>query len=109
MGGVGSGSSRVVIVCRKQAGTLVGSGVCRTYQRLVNTTPKPKATKKSSGELVGPELPPPPPPPASDVVGPGGALEVDDMVSWWERVSRWTGGRVEDVVVVESGGEGCRC
>ena len=32
-----------------------------TYQRLVKTTPKPSATKKSKGELVGP--PPPPPPP----------------------------------------------
>lgn len=28
-----------------------------TYHRFVNTTPKPKATKKSKGELVGP--PPP--------------------------------------------------
>lgn len=29
--------------------------VCRysTYHRLVNTTPKPRATKKSNGELVG--------------------------------------------------------
>ena len=24
-----------------------------TYHRLVNTTPKPRATKKSNGELVG--------------------------------------------------------
>lgn len=30
-----------------------------TYHRFVNTTPKPKATKNSRGELVGP--PPPPP------------------------------------------------
>jgi hypothetical protein len=29
------------------------------YHRFVKTTPKPRATKKSSGELVGP--PPPPP------------------------------------------------
>lgn len=28
--------------------------IIATNQRLVNTTPKPKATKKSSGELVGP-------------------------------------------------------
>lgn len=33
-----------------------------TYQRLVKTTPNPRATKKSNGELVGPLLPPPPPP-----------------------------------------------
>ncbi len=32
------------------------------YQRLVKTTPKPKATKKSRGELVGPLLLEPPPP-----------------------------------------------
>ena len=42
-----------------------------TYQRLVKTTPNPRATKKSRGELVGP-----PPPPELDVVGPGGADEV---------------------------------
>lgn len=44
----------------------------------MNTTPKPKATKKSRGELVGP-----PPPPELDVVVPGWADEVavaDDMV-----------------------------
>ena len=50
----------------------------------MNTTPKPKATKKSSGELVGPP-PPPPPPPPDDGVGTGGvsAVEVgadDDIV-----------------------------
>lgn len=39
-----------------------------TNQRLVKTTPKPRATKNSSGELVGP-LPPPP----EDVVVAGGA------------------------------------
>ena len=33
------------------------------YHKFVKTTPKPSATKKSSGELVGPPLPPPPPPP----------------------------------------------
>jgi len=44
-----------------------------TYHRFVKTTPKPRATKKRSGELVGP---PPPPPPAADVVGPGGAEEI---------------------------------
>lgn len=32
-----------------------------TYHRFVKTTPNPKATKNSKGELVGP-LPPPPPP-----------------------------------------------
>lgn len=50
-----------------------------TYHRLVNTTPNPKATKKSNGELVGPVplLPP------ELVVGPGGADDVEvaeDMV-----------------------------
>jgi len=29
-----------------------------TYHRFVKTTPKPRATKKSRGELVGPPLPP---------------------------------------------------
>lgn len=37
-----------------------------TYQRFVNTTPNPRATKKSKGELVGP--PPPPPPLEGDGV-----------------------------------------
>ena len=43
------------------------------YHRFVKTTPKPRATKKRSGELVGP---PPPPEGGADVVGPGGILEV---------------------------------
>lgn len=34
----------------------------RAYQRFVKTTPNPKATKNSNGELVGPLLPPPDPP-----------------------------------------------
>jgi hypothetical protein len=38
-----------------------------TYHRFVKTTPKPRATKKSSGELVGP--PPPPPPVFAASVG----------------------------------------
>jgi hypothetical protein len=29
---------------------------CATNHKLVKTTPKPKATKKSSGELVGPDV-----------------------------------------------------
>jgi hypothetical protein len=44
--------------------------------KLVNTTPNPKATKNSRGELVGP-LPPPPPPPE---VWDGVAAEDDDDV-----------------------------
>ena len=48
------------------------SSFSSTYHRFVNTTPKPKATKKRRGELVGP----PPPPPVLDVVGAGGAEEV---------------------------------
>jgi hypothetical protein len=32
-----------------------------TYHRFVNTTPNPRATKNSSGELVGPPLLPLPP------------------------------------------------
>ncbi len=66
-----------------------------TYHKLVKTTPKPNATKKSSGELVGP---PPPPPLAADVVAAGGAAaegecttDIDDEVAmaavgvicWW--------------------------
>ena len=40
------------------------------YHRLVKTTPKPRATKNSKGELVGP---PPLPPPGGDVEAAGGA------------------------------------
>lgn len=43
----------------------------------MNTTPKPRATKKSRGELVGPvPPPPPPPPPLFDGVGEGPAVVV---------------------------------
>ena len=49
-----------------------------TYQRFVNTTPKPNATKNSSGELVGPPPPefPLPLPPLDDGVGPGAGMVV---------------------------------
>ena len=40
----------------------------------MKTTPKPRATKKSKGELVGP----PPPPEPADVVAAGGPMEVAD-------------------------------
>ena len=40
----------------------------------MKTTPKPRATKKSKGELVGP----PPPPEPADVVAAGGPMEVGD-------------------------------
>lgn len=40
-----------------------------TYHRFVKTTPKPSATKKSKGELVGP----PPPELGTDDVAAGGA------------------------------------
>lgn len=58
-----------------------------TYHRLVKTTPKPNATKKSNGELVGP----PPPLPPELVVGPGGADVVDEgadieMVMVWNQI-----------------------
>ena len=44
--------------------------MCReSYHRFVKTTPKPSATKKSKGELVGP----PPPELAGDDVAAGGA------------------------------------
>lgn len=43
--------------------------------RFVKTTPKPRATKKSKGELVGP---PPPPELAGDVDAAGGPMEVAD-------------------------------
>ena len=46
-----------------------------TYHKFVKTTPKPKATKKSSGELVGP---PPPLEAWAEVVAAGGAIEVED-------------------------------
>ena len=45
--------------------------MCReSYHRLVKTTPKPSATKKSKGELVGP----PPPELGGDDVAAGGAM-----------------------------------
>ena len=44
----------------------------------MKTTPKPKATKKSKGELVGP--PPPPPPLAGVVVADGAAVDVGDGI-----------------------------
>lgn len=51
-----------------------------SYQRLVKTTPKPRATKNSNGELVGP-LPPPLLEPAL-VVADGAADEVvEDMMT----------------------------
>lgn len=31
----------------------MGNAPLSTYHKLVNTTPKPRATKNSSGELVG--------------------------------------------------------
>lgn len=49
-----------------------GSELLRlTHQRLVKTTPKPRATKKSNGELVGLLL-------LVWLVAAGGTLEVDD-------------------------------
>lgn len=50
-----------------------------TYQRLVKTTPKPRATKKSKGELVG--LAPPPLLPLSLFVAVGDAAEAEDVVA----------------------------
>lgn len=51
---------------------------CHTYHKFVNTTPKPNATKNSSGELVGPPPPPfEPPPPLDDGVGPGAGIPVE--------------------------------
>ena len=48
-----------------------------TYHKLVKTTPKPRATKNSSGELVGPLEPPPPPPLVSEGMLGGGTVEED--------------------------------
>lgn len=54
--------------------------IMTSYQRLVKTTPKPRATKNSNGELVGP-LPPPLLEPAL-VVADGAADEVvEDMTT----------------------------
>lgn len=41
---------------------LLMRGRDETYHRLVNTTPKPRATKNKSDESPGLSLPPPPPP-----------------------------------------------
>jgi len=55
-------------------------------QRLVKTTPKPSATKNSSGELVGLlDLPAPSPFPVAEGVGALVALAVDDMIIVWRR------------------------
>ena len=48
------------------------------YHKFVNTTPKPSATKKSSGELVGP--PPPPPFEEDDGVADGGVDVVEGAI-----------------------------
>lgn len=55
-------------------------GIEETNHKLVKTTPKPRATKKSKGELVGPLLPPPPP--TVDALGVGEVVEValEDIV-----------------------------
>ena len=68
-----------------------------TYHKFVNTTPKPRATKNSKGELVGP--PPPPLPPAGDVDAAGGAgglveegamdVLLDMMACWRSLVKPW--------------------
>ncbi len=47
-----------------------------TYHKFVKTTPKPNATKKSNGELVGP---PPPPPPVGVPEGAAGAGEATEV------------------------------
>lgn len=47
-----------------------------THHRFVKTTPKPSATKKSKGELVGP----PPPELAADVVAAGAGIAVLELV-----------------------------
>jgi hypothetical protein len=50
--------------------------------RFVKTTPKPRATKKSSGELVGP----PPPPPLPPLLG-GSVVEMGSFVAKvWDMV-----------------------
>ena len=57
----------------------VVEGTNPTHHRFVNTTPKPKATKNSSGELVGPPPPPPPPPPEFEVGDGVGMLEAVEV------------------------------
>lgn len=47
--------------CAREWGAV---GSSDTYHKFVKTTPKPRATKKRSGELVGP-----PPPPLPSPVG----------------------------------------
>lgn len=49
-----------------------------TYHRFVKTTPKPSATKKSNGELVGP---PPPVLGAAEVAAGGGIEEFEGVVA----------------------------
>lgn len=59
-----------------------------SHHRFVNTTPKPRATKKSKGELVGPDLP-------SSVFDGAGADEVEvgsamvgDVYGRWSQASQ---------------------
>ena len=63
-------------VSQRSLGRRVCYGIASSYHRLVKTTPKPRATKKSSGELVGP-----PPPlfelPEDEVVAAGTAALVE--------------------------------
>lgn len=42
------------MILRMQLVLFFSSHYADPYQRLVKTTPKPRATKKSKGELVGP-------------------------------------------------------
>ena len=66
-------------------------------QRLVKTTPKPSATKKSRGELVGP--PPPPPPLGGDDVAAGGGLAVlDGIMEVDDEVAMFSAGLVLQMV-----------
>ena len=56
---------------------MVRIGKCREpYHRFVKTTPKPSATKKSKGELVGP---PPPELGAADVAAVGATAVLESI------------------------------
>lgn len=60
-----------------------------TYHKFVNTTPKPKATKKSNGELG-----PPPPSERPELVAAAGDVDVTEAIAEVEDMmkikSRWT-------------------
>jgi hypothetical protein len=69
------------------------------YQRFVKTTPKPRATKNSSGELVGPLLLPFDPELGEedglDAEGGSDAVDMVALEKLYNSIRRWVGGETQ--------------